>query len=195
MFKTQEKIILASTSPRRQGFLKLLGLKFKVEESDVDEEKFRNLNPKVMVRKLAYEKALTVAKKHKNAFVIGADTDVVFKGVSLGKPKNKKDAEKILKTLSGKTHEVVGAICLINISKNIKEVYFSKADVTFSKLTPALIKAYIDTKEGDDKAGAYAIQGKGGVFIKSMKGNYSTVIGLDIEGLTKMLIKNKVVTL
>ncbi len=193
MFENNQEIILASGSPRRIDFLKSLGITFKIIPSTVDEEKYRNLNPVEMVKVLSLEKALDIATQNKNSWVIGADTDVVINNESLGKPSDKNEERDILKTLSGKTHQVISGLSLINLSQNIKDTQFTSTDVTFINLSDDLIEAYIKTGEGDDKAGAYALQGISTAFIDSINGSYSSVIGLDLSTLVSMLLKYEII--
>ncbi len=194
MFHNDEEIILASSSPRRVEFLKLLGIEFKVIPSTIDEEKYRGFSPREMVSTLSLEKSLNVASKFNNAWVIGADTDVVINNQSLGKPKDKVEEKEMLETLSGRTHQVISSFSLVNLSLNIKDSCITSTDVTFETLSNNLIDAYIKTGEGDDKAGAYALQGISTAFIRSISGSYSSVIGLDLSSLVAMLLKYNVIS-
>ena len=199
MFKNNYKIILASKSPRRIEFFKMLGIDVEIFSSSIDEDNFRDLEPSKMVQVLSLEKAKDSQReyfKEKNLSVddsdiwfIGADTDVVYNGKSLGKPKDSKDAFNTLKMLSGKTHEVVSSFSLVNLNRNVEKSFFSSTSVKFSTLSDDMINAYIATHECDDKAGAYAIQGISSAFIESINGSYSSVIGLDVNLLTKVLME------
>jgi len=182
-------VILASGSPRRIELLKKAGLKFKVEKSNISEKIISGASPRQAVINLAEQKAGAVAKKHKDALIIAADTIVTLKGKILGKPKTAKQATKMLAMLSGECHSVFTAFTIINTKNNKKNNKVFKTKVYFNKLTEAEIKKYVLTKEPLDKAGAYAIQGKGIALIKKIEGDYSNVIGLPINELIKTLKK------
>jgi len=155
-----KKIILASKSPRRKKILEQVGLNFEVMVSDFDETKIKFKTPQEMVEKLSLAKAKLIAKKNSGAIIIGADTTVIFKKEIIGKPKSKADAFRILRLLSGNTHEIVTGFTVIKGSKSITKHVISK--VKFKKLSNAEIKAYVATGEPMDKAGGYGIQEKGG---------------------------------
>ena len=203
MFKNNYKIVLASKSPRRIEFFKMLGIDVQVFSASIDEEQYRNLEPSKMVQVLSLEKAKASQEKYfkennlnienSDIWFIGADTDVVFNGKSLGKPKDSKDAFNILKTLSGNTHEVISAFSIINVNRNIEESFLTSTLVKFCNLSDEIINAYIATHECDDKAGAYALQGISSAFIESINGSYSSVIGLDVNLLVKVLMEYKVI--
>lgn len=185
------QIILASSSPRRRELLKKLKLKFKIIKPSIHEKKFlkkiKNNNPYTIACFLAYEKARSVAKKIKSDVILGADTIVVLKNEIIGKPKNIKDAVKILKKLSGTTHRVITGVALIN-SKTFNSIVFSDTSyVSFKKLRIKDILDYIKNNNVMDKAGAYAIQEGADPFIKKIKGSYDNVVGLPTEKLKKVL--------
>ena len=185
--KKLKKIILASASPRRRELLSGAGYDFEVITSDVDE----NVNvtdAKLLVRELALMKACDVAKKcGKNALVIGADTVVSINGEVLGKPKDWRDAKRMLKMLSGRTHQVYTGICVCD-SESGKAVCESVCtDVVFDKLSKHQIRKYIATREPMDKAGAYAIQGGAAAFVKKFVGSYDNVVGLDVMTVKKII--------
>jgi len=185
---TNKKIILASASPRRKELLELIGLEFEVIPSQVEEDIENKPFSTELIENLAAEKAGDVAKKIANpAIVIGSDTVVIINKKILGKPKDKKDAFNMLKTLSGNTHKVVSAIAVIDTEtgKTLKDSVIS--DVTFKKLSDEEINAYIETGEPMDKAGAYAIQGLGIMFVKSINGCYSNIVGISVFKLAEML--------
>lgn len=186
--KQTRKIILASNSPRRKELLKQMGIKFTVIVSNVN-EKTNITSPVDFVKFLSREKAREVAQKNKNAIIIGADTIVVLENKIIGKPKSLKNAVEILEKLSDKTHYVVTGFTVLD-SKNNK--FISKAiktKVTFKKLTKEEIERYVYTSKILDKAGAYAIQDKAGVFIKKIEGDYSNIVGLPIFSLYQELKK------
>lgn len=182
-----KQIILASNSPRRKALLSKTGLKFKVKASNFNEDKIKFKTPIEMVKKLSREKACIIAKKNPNAIVIAADTTVVIKGLIIGKPKSKKDAFKILSLLSGKWHEVITGFTIISNSKNITKCKTTK--VKFKKLSKEEIDAYIKTGEPMDMAGGYAIQGRGGLFVDKIDGDYFNIVGLPINSVFTVLSK------
>jgi septum formation protein len=180
-----KKIILASKSPRRKSILEQVGLKFSIVASDFDETKIKFKTPQEMVEKLSFEKAKIVAAKYPKTVIIGADTTVIFKKEIIGKPKSKQDAIRILKLLSGNTHEIVTGFTVMEGKKSITGHIVSKAK--FKKLSDAEIRAYVATNEPMDKAGGYGIQDKGGLFIESITGDYFNVVGLPIFAVSKAL--------
>jgi septum formation protein len=180
-----QKIILASQSPRRKKILEQVGLNFDVVVSDFDETKIRFKTPQEMVERLSLEKARIIAKKHPNTIIIGADTTVIFKSEIIGKPKSKADAFRILRLLSGNTHEIVTGFTVIKGSKSITKHVVSK--VKFKKLTEDEIEAYVATGEPMDKAGGYGIQERGGLFMENITGDYFNVVGLPIFAVAKAL--------
>ena len=183
-----KKIILASASPRRKELLKLIGLTFEVIPSDVEENIENESFSPELIENLAAEKAADIAKKIiYPAIIIGSDTVVLIDNKVLGKPKDKKDAFNMLKMLSGNTHQVISAIAVIDTEtgKVFKDSVVS--DVTFKQLSDEEINAYIETGEPMDKAGAYAIQGFAGMFVKSINGCYSNIVGISVFKLAEML--------
>lgn len=184
----KKQIILASQSPRRSELLTSLGLKFTVHTSKF-EEKETHIKPELLALHNAKGKAREVAKEYKNALIIGVDTVGAYKNHIIGKPKNDADALRILKILSGTTHVVISAICIIDTEsgKSISQTQTTK--VKMDKLSLTQMKAYIQSGEGKDKAGGYAIQGMGALFIKGIEGDYFNVVGLPILKLRKMLEK------
>jgi len=181
------KIILASTSPRRLELLRGLGLKVKVVGSRVKESKFSIKNPEKLVKTLALTKAQEVARRTKDGLVIGADTIVVLKGKILGKPKSKGEAMDMLRELSSKTHDVLTGLAVIEASTGKTKVDFVRTKVKFRKLSEWEISNYVVTSKPLDKAGAYAIQEKAGLFVEKIDGCYFNVVGLPIAKLAEML--------
>lgn len=180
-------IILASKSPRRREILENTKVRFSIKESQIDEIIKVNESPKETVMRLAYEKALDVASSNKDSLVIGADTIVVINEQILGKPKNEEEAYNMIKLLSGKTHYVITGFALINLSLNKKVIDCEVSQVTFKELSEECIKDYINTKESLDKAGAYGIQGYGGLLVKNIKGDYFNIVGLPISKISDCL--------
>jgi len=183
------ELILASASERRKELLQRLTYKFDIIISNFDEEKveFEGDCGK-FVEKLAVGKALDVSTGvEPNKVVIGCDTIVAYNGKILGKPKNEEDAFSMLKFLSGNTHEVYSGIALINTDNMEIKAGHVCTKVKFSDVSDEEIRAYISTKEPMDKAGAYGIQGFGGVFVEEIHGCYYNVVGLPLNKLNHML--------
>lgn len=176
------KVILASKSPRRCELMQQAGFVFDIEPSD-KEEIITSILPKDIVEELSRQKALDVYKKHdnKDILVIGADTIVSVDNKILGKPKTKQEAYEMLKTLSGRTHEVYTGVCF---ATNKKIHTFNECTkVTFYEMTDNDIWSYVNTNDPMDKAGAYGIQGKCAIYIKEINGDYNNVVGLPISRL------------
>ncbi len=179
-----KKILLASNSPRRRELLSQAGIDFEVKVSDVDEN-IGETDPEELVKKLSRLKAGAVYGNNKDRTVIGADTVVSIDGRILGKPTDKDDAFAMLRMLSGKTHQVFTGVTIFfpgeepDAEPEIK-TFAEKTDVTFYELTDEEIENYIETGEPMDKAGAYAIQGKGAVLVEKISGDYNTVVGLPL---------------
>lgn len=183
------KLVLASASERRQELLRRITSNFDIIVSNFDEERvgFQGSCGEYVMN-LAQGKAEDVAHKVNNgAIVIGCDTIVSFKEHVLGKPKNKSEAFSMLRLLSGSIHQVYSGIAVIDTkTKNVKIDYVC-TDVKFSSLSDEEIRNYIATGEPMDKAGAYGIQGFGGVFVEEITGDYYNVVGLPLNKLNKML--------
>jgi septum formation protein len=183
------KIILASASPRRKEILKITGLKFTVCVSDYKEDLGLELEPRKLARFLSLKKAEAVALKYHDSIIIAADTFIVLNNKLLGKPLNEQEAEKMLKMLSGKSHSVITGFSIIDTGSNKKLSRSVETKVYFNKLGIDEIRAYVKSGEPLDKAGAYAIQGLGGIFIKKIEGDYFNVVGLPLCTLTECLKK------
>ncbi|MBQ8460057.1 septum formation protein Maf [bacterium] len=182
------KIILGSSSPRRADILKKLNLDFEIIPSDYVEPHDLTDFSYTYVENLAYNKAMDVAQKLDiEADIIGADTIVVINNKILGKPKDKKEAFKMLKMLSGKTHFVVTAIAIINSKTQKSKIKSTTTYVTFNNLTDEQINFYIEKFKPFDKAGSYGIQELPDGFVKSVDGSLENVIGLPSETLLEML--------
>ncbi len=183
-------IILASSSPRRKDLLKQIKLPFEIIPSDINENISELTGtPAEKAEQLAYEKASDVANKVQKGLVLGADTIVVIDDEILGKPKDSEDAYNMLKKLSGQEHEVITGICLIDLDNNIELIQHETTIVQFVELDDEKIRAYIKSGEVFDKAGSYAAQGVGAIFVKGIKGCYSNVVGLPLTRLSMMLEK------
>ena len=178
------RYILASASPRRRELLSQILADFEVIPAQGEEKVNISLFPEQMACALAESKCDEVFQKHPNATVIGCDTIVVFGNEILGKPKDREDAAKTLKMLSGKTHFVITAVCVRNKYKKVLE--FDKTEVKFNVLSDDFIKIYVDSGSPLDKAGSYGIQDGG--LVKEYFGNYTNVVGLPVP-LTKKLLE------
>lgn len=180
------KIILASKSPRRCELMQQAGFEFDIEPSD-KEEIITSILPKDVVEELSRQKALDVYEKYNNPdiLVIGADTIVSVDNKILGKPKTKQEAYEMLKTLSGRTHEVYTGVCFVTDKGN--HTFNECTKVTFYEMTDDEIWSYVNTNDPMDKAGAYGIQGKCAIYIKEISGDYNNVVGLPISRLYQEL--------
>lgn len=184
-----KKIILASTSPRRKELLKKLNIQFTTEASDYVEDMKIKIPPTNLAKFLALNKAKAVAKKHNSGIIIGADTFVVFGNELLGKPKSPTMARAMLKKISGKSLTVISGFAIVDAKTNKSYSNYSAAKVYIKKLSPKEINWYINTKEPLDKAGAFAVQGYGAVFIRKLEGDFFSVVGLPIYSLVQALKK------
>ena len=185
-------IYLASASPRRRELLRQLGVQFEAIPSNILEVRQTGESPADYVLRVARDKAQFVAKQVKERGlpvfpVLGADTEVILDGEILGKPQDRVHGMALLRRLSGRTHEVLSAVCLVD--QNSEHAALSTSRVTFSRLTEAEIAQYWETGEPADKAGAYAIQGKAAAFIERLEGSYSSVMGLPLHELAGILKK------
>lgn len=174
------RFILGSGSPRRKFLLEGLGLTFDVVISNVDEKVFPGELPLEHCQRLAFAKAEAVANSNPDALILGADTAVIVDGDILGKPVDKKDAVRMLGTISGRWHTVITAFALVCPEMNIKVERVVSSEVFIRNLSKSQIEWYIDTGEPMDKAGAYAIQGLGAALVKEVKGSYTCVVGLPL---------------
>lgn len=180
------ELILASQSPRRRDLLSLMGLTFQVIVSGAEESApSSSMGPDQLVEHNALEKALAVARQRPDACVLGADTVVVLGQTILGKPRDAFDARSMLSSLQGRTHTVFTGIALVHRDRVL--VRSDSTDVTFSPMSPDEINWYVGSGEPLDKAGAYGIQGLGGMFVERIDGNYFTVMGLSLPLVYDML--------
>jgi septum formation protein len=170
-------LVLASRSPRRSELLRNAGIPFVAQPADVDETPRQGEPANVYAQRIAEEKALAIPAGPGDT-VLGADTVVTIDGLILGKPADPADAERMLRLLSGRLHEVVTGICLRTPLRTIRDCAVTK--VWFVELSAAEIRAYASSGEPLDKAGAYAIQGLASKFIRRIDGSYSNVVGLPV---------------
>lgn len=177
-------VILASGSPRRKELLQQMGLTFTIITPDVDEN-IDAPSPDALVQLLSQRKAAAIASAHPDAVVIAADTVVCLRGQILGKPQNTADAQRMLQQLSGQTHTVHTGFT-VQRGNTLRTSAVCTA-VHFRSLSPEEITRYIATGEPMDKAGAYAIQGIGGLLVTGLEGDYYNVIGLPICPLGQIL--------
>jgi len=182
-----KKIILASTSPRRKKLLSRIGLPFEVQASDYEEDMKLDLEPKELVKHLSKGKAEAVAKDHEDAIIIGADSIVVYENKVFGKPASAAEAKEMLQKLSGTIHSVITGFTIIDTKTNESVSRAIEAKIYFRKVTEGEIDAYIKTGEPMDKAGAYAVQGLGAIFVEKIEGDFTGVIGLPLFALAKEL--------
>jgi septum formation protein len=185
------EFILASGSPRRKELLAAVGMDFDVVVSDADEDLLSKDTPvEIYVQELALLKAAATAKKvlkRKKALIIAADTIVTLDGKILGKPQDEDDAFNMLKSLSGRCHDVFTGYCVMRVSDGFTVCNRVKTEVTFKTLDDETIRRYIKTKEPMDKAGAYGIQGMGALLAEKINGDYFNVVGLPVSALADTL--------
>jgi len=181
------QIVLASASPRRKELLTLAGLKFIVDAGNYEEDLALGLKPHDLAKFLSREKARAVSHKYRNAIIIAADTFIVFRNELLGKPHTDREAVRMLTLLSGKSHAVITGYTVLDTKSGRTLSRSVETEVWFKRLSPAEIRAYVKTGEPLDKAGAYAIQGKGSLIVKKIDGDYCNVIGLPLATLAETL--------
>jgi septum formation protein len=184
-------LILASSSPRRQELLREIGIPFQVHAADINEDQIAGEDPREYALRLAREKAQAVAARYPQSYVLGADTIVVVEGEVLGKPKDYADAARMLRKLSGRSHEVTTAVSLIApdaVAPGMRtETRACTTQVCFRELTEDEIQQYVASGEPMDKAGAYAIQGGASRWTDRIEGEWSNVVGLPLSLVTDLL--------
>jgi septum formation protein len=181
-------LVLASASPRRRDFLRLLGLDFEIAPPDGEPRPFRGEKPPAYAMRAAEAKARSVAAGHPKALVLGADTVVALADDILGKPDNREDALRMLRMLAGKTHEVISACCCLSPGGGMRKIR-GAARVRFFPWPEEVLACYAATGEPSDKAGAYAVQGMGAFLAESVEGSASAVAGLPLAELTALLLE------
>ena len=182
-----ERLILASSSPRRRQLLQQIGLEFDVVPSEVKEDFIDGESPKDHVLRLAEVKARKVGEIYPNRWVVGADTVVSIDGKILGKPQTDREACQMLLTLSGRDHLVVTGVSVCHEAKGKGETIAVETLVRIKTLNPEEINWYIRTGEPFDKAGGYAIQGRGAFMVQRIEGSYTNVVGLPLCELLEVL--------
>ena len=173
--------ILASSSPRRKEILEQIRFEFSVSPSKINEDFNIDLPPEAFTEHWAREKAKDVAKDYPGSLVIGADTVVFLDGKILGKPKDNESSKKMLLSLSGKTHEVITGVCLINIDSKLDITFNERTYVSINTLSYKDICKYIEVYEPIDKAGSYGIQDGFSIHVEKIKGCYYNVMGLPVS--------------
>jgi nucleoside triphosphate pyrophosphatase len=181
----RSRLILASASPRRCELLAQIGIEFEQQVADIDETPVQGESAEAYVRRMALEKARSVRRADNDELpVLGADTVVVVDGMPLGKPQDFTHAREMLKQLSGRMHEVLSAVALVETAE---VVAVNRSKVWFRELSETELEAYWKTGEPRDKAGSYAIQGLAAIFIERLDGSYSGVMGLPLYETARLL--------
>jgi len=179
------RLILASTSPRRRELLTQAGFTFDIVPADIDETQLPGEGPVDYVRRLAFEKAKAIHATHPNDTILGADTTVVLQGEVLGKPANALEAERMLRMLAGKMHQVYTGIAVVTHSATAQHV--ETTNVFFTPISEADLKRYLSTGDSLDKAGAYGIQGYAARWISRIEGDFFNEMGLPIAATVSLL--------
>ena len=188
-------LVLASASPRRQELLRNAGIPFVVQAAHIAEDQLAGESPKTCAERLAREKAHAIFRKRPQDAVLGADTVVVVDDLLLGKPQDGKDAERMLRLLSGRTHEVITGVCLVGPGNalagspvaSFEDTRSESTRVVMGRISDEQIAAYVAGGEPLDKAGAYAIQGVASRWISRIEGDYFNVVGLPVSLVYRML--------
>jgi len=183
------KLILASASPRRRELLESIRIPFEVMPSDVPEVRSEGESPEEYVARLSREKAAAIASQHPTRWVLAADTTVLLGDQLLEKPLNRADAVRMLSAVCGRTHTVYTGVTLLNLATRYHDTRVAESEVRMLPLADCDIEWYVETGEPLDKAGSYAVQGIGAMFIESVHGSYTNVVGLPLALLFQMLRK------
>ena len=183
---THPPLVLASRSPRRADLLTQLGVPFVVDSADIDESPLPGESPQAMVTRLATAKCLAVASRYPSEFaILGADTTVDLDGEIFGTPTDLDHARRMLERLAGRTHRVHTAVCVSHAGTHRTEL--DTASVTMHPIEPPRLERYLATGESLDKAGGYAVQGQAGPFVERVTGQLTTVVGLPVEVVERLL--------
>ncbi|MFZ1747831.1 MAG: Maf family protein [Nitrospirales bacterium] len=180
-------LILASSSPRRKELLTLLGLPFEIISPAINEEALGQESPANHVRRLALEKAESLARHYPNSLVIGSDTVIELDGQILGKPADLEDAHHMLTGLRGRGHLVHSGLALVTKAKELRETHVETVKVWVKDFSDAHLQAYLKTQDSLGKAGAYSIQGEGAHLIEKIEGDYPSVVGLPLSKIAQLL--------
>jgi len=193
------RLVLASGSPRRREILEQLGVRFRVEVSGIDERMLPDEDPLNHVQRLARDKGREVRDRlcrspastaQPELWVLSADTVVVIDGCVFGKPADADDALRMLRTLSGRTHQVLTGLALCNGSQRFDEVSVHTTEVSFRALDEGTMSGYVASGEAHDKAGAYAIQGLGSGLVRAISGSYTNVVGMPAVETLELLLRS-----
>ena len=179
------KLLLASSSPRRSEILRIVGWDFEIGAVEVDESLHPNEPARAYVERLAATKAAAAADVHVHRPILAADTTVVVDEQILAKPEDAEDAKRMLRMLAGRWHEVLTGIALVTAAET--KIACERTEVKFAPMSEGEINWYVSTGEPMDKAGAYAIQGRGARFIEAIKGDYFNVMGLPVRLLYELV--------
>lgn len=179
-------IILASNSQRRQDILGKF-IDYKVITKNIEENNEDYNSPEQLVMALSFEKGIAVARENKSEIVLSADTVVALNNIVMGKPKDRKDGKDMLEKLSNTNHDVLTGYSIFKLDENIKITNYVLTKVKFKELSEETIEEYLNTKEYIDKAGAYGIQGYGGLLVESISGDYDNIVGLPISQISDEL--------
>lgn len=189
MHVREPRIILASASPRRAELLRQIGVEFELAPSETAERPHPDEAPADYITRIARAKVIAAARTHEAGLVIGADTIVVLDGRLMGKPEDEPAAVRMLTRLSGRWHAVMTGVALYDIETRGEVADYEKTLVKFARLTEREIEWYVATGEPMDKAGAYAIQGLGGLFVEEIAGNYYNVVGLPLPLVYRLALR------
>ena len=183
------KIILASQSPRRAEILRMIGVSFKVESSNIHEEINQKIKQNEIAINISKAKAEKISHKYPDKIIIGADTIVVFNKKIFGKPKDKNESKKMLKALSGNCHEVITGVTIMNEKLGVIKTFSETTKVFVQKIPTKQIEFYVNNYNTLDKAGSYGIQEWFSVWIKKINGCYYNVMGLPVSKLHRHLLE------
>jgi len=192
-FLLLQPLILASASPRRREFFHRLGLDCPARAAEIEEVRLTGEAPGDFARRLAADKALTVARRHPESWVLGADTVVVLDDEVLGKPRDASEALTMLLRLNGRGHRVITGFCLRHLERDIRETRYAISDVLFHAFSETVLAAYVATGEPLDKAGAYGIQGIGAFLAREIHGSCANVIGLPLGEVVRLLLERSII--
>ena len=179
------QLILASASPRRSEILRGLGLGFEIEPADIDESRLSDEAAEIYVERIARSKADN--RRRPGTLTIAADTIVVIDDSVLGKPESPEDAKRMLARLAGREHEVLTAVAVLDANSGALRSSVERSKVRIAAMSLSEINWYVATGEPLDKAGAYAIQGLGSLFVESVEGNYANIVGLPVPTLYRLV--------
>jgi len=192
MYRMKMPLVLASGSPRRRELLGLVGIRFEIRPSQIEESEFNGGDPLLTARSHARKKAEAVAKREGDGadrWYLGVDTIVILEGEVMGKPADRDQAREFLQKLAGRQHRVITAYCLLRPQGRERVEKAVSSRVKIRALAPTEIEAYLDTDEPYDKAGAYAAQGIGASLVEAIEGSYTNVVGLPLAELTMDLLR------